>query len=310
MNIIAVIVTYNRKELLREVLCSLSNQTRKPAEIIIIDNNSTDGTSGLIAGFTGPTEIHYRRLSTNVGGAGGFNQGISLAYARGADWIWCMDDDAIPEPDALEKLTIPLADSQLEESVGFLASRVLWTDRTPCLMNLPVAHYLWSETLDQHPELTRIVGASFVSILIPQRSVARFGLPVKEFFIWFDDAEYTRRISKDLPCYFVRDSVIIHKTADNIAPLDFNYLERKSLWKFKYGVRNECSFHRRTGGRGPALLFCLRTMFRARRARIGTGALLSIAASCIQGLAFNYLPLIEFPDSNTRTIENYGGAKP
>lgn len=40
----AVIVTYNRKELLRECLKAVLGQTRPPDHILVVDNASTDGT--------------------------------------------------------------------------------------------------------------------------------------------------------------------------------------------------------------------------------------------------------------------------
>jgi len=42
--IAAVVVTYNRLELLKQCIDSIKNQTRKPDEIIVVNNSSTDGT--------------------------------------------------------------------------------------------------------------------------------------------------------------------------------------------------------------------------------------------------------------------------
>lgn len=89
MKVAAVVVTYNRKELLRECLQALLNQTRPLDEIIVVDNASTDGTDQMI-----PEEfpqITHVRLPENIGGAGGFHEGMKLAYEKGHDWIWVMD---------------------------------------------------------------------------------------------------------------------------------------------------------------------------------------------------------------------------
>src|SRR5205823_3658525 len=40
----------------------------------------------------------------NLGGAGGFARGIDTAYKAGYDWFWCMDDDCLAAPNALEQL--------------------------------------------------------------------------------------------------------------------------------------------------------------------------------------------------------------
>ena len=48
MKTAAVIVTYNRKELLEENIKALLDQSEKLNKIFIIDNNSTDGTKSYL----------------------------------------------------------------------------------------------------------------------------------------------------------------------------------------------------------------------------------------------------------------------
>ena len=75
MNIIAVVVTYNRMELLKRNIRCL--QQNKPiSSIVIVNNGSTDGTTEWLAAQEGLTVINQ----TNVGGAGGFYTGIQYAY--------------------------------------------------------------------------------------------------------------------------------------------------------------------------------------------------------------------------------------
>ncbi len=100
MKITAVIVTYNRLELLKECLLGLRGQTHPLDEIIVVNNSSTDGTDGWLKDQDRLTVINQ----DNLGGSGGQYAGIRKAMENGADWIWCMDDDAEPYPDALEQL--------------------------------------------------------------------------------------------------------------------------------------------------------------------------------------------------------------
>src|SRR3990170_1109632 len=101
MKIAAVIVTYNRIQLLKECINALHIQTRKLEEIIVVNNSSTDGTLEWLNSQKDLTTI----TQENSGSAGGFHTGIKAAYEKGYDWIWCMDDDAEPELNALEELT-------------------------------------------------------------------------------------------------------------------------------------------------------------------------------------------------------------
>jgi len=102
----AVIVTYNRKAMLQRCLRALCTQTAGVPELWVIDNASTDGTAELVAQLNLPT-MHYYNTGKNLGGAGGFACGIQQAACSGAEYLWIMDDDCLPEPDALQQLRMP-----------------------------------------------------------------------------------------------------------------------------------------------------------------------------------------------------------
>ena len=96
----AVVVTYNRLELLKQVIIALRLQTIHVNKIIVIDNGSTDGTKEWLDSQESLITIHQE----NVGGAGGFYRGIKEAMSTESDWIWCMDDDVFPSSQCLERL--------------------------------------------------------------------------------------------------------------------------------------------------------------------------------------------------------------
>lgn len=295
-SIVAVVVTYNRLAVLKECVSAIRNQSRLPIRIIIVNNASTDGSRMYLNDLMNEhreliTAIH---LDRNTGGAGGFNEGIRLAYWADAEWIWLMDDDCIPQLDCLEKLldAKDLLQKKYHE-IGFIASRVLWIDRTPCLMNVPFQHSLWIEPHALDHGVSRIAGASFVSLLISRAAVKQHGLPVKEFFIWFDDVEYTRRIASTLRGYLATNSIAIHKTSKNNSALDFNQLDINSLWKFKYGIRNQCSFHFENEGTVEGLLFIGKILKRLFHVHRSWSLRLPIIKSCFQGYLFRYHRYIE-----------------
>ena len=123
-NIVAVIVTYNRKKLLLECINSLLKQENISCDIIVIDNKSTDGTETAIKSLASE-KIRYINTGTNLGGAGGFNFGIKKAVEFGYDYVWLMDDDCIPKSTALFKLNEA---GKKYKNFGFLSSKVLWID--------------------------------------------------------------------------------------------------------------------------------------------------------------------------------------
>lgn len=245
VRIAAVVVTYNRKELLRQCVEHLLAQQGAACDILITDNASTDGTREEIAGVLNE-HVRYQNTGKNLGGAGGFHFGMKWAAEAGYDGIWIMDDDTLPEADALEKLLD--ADAALKGDYGFLSSRVLWTDGTDCPMNLQrKTPYKDIDGFDK--PLVPVAMASFVSLFLRAAMVKEFGLPIAEFFIWSDDWEYTRRISLQRRCYAVRDSRVVHAMKNNtVVNIATDTPER--LPRYAYFYRNDVYLYRREGWKG------------------------------------------------------------
>lgn len=80
----ALIVTYNRKELLTQCIEALLEM---PCDIIVIDNASTDGTEATLSSFIGSGQISYHNTGANLGGAGGFNFAIKTALKQGYEYM-------------------------------------------------------------------------------------------------------------------------------------------------------------------------------------------------------------------------------
>ncbi|HTV05392.1 MAG TPA: glycosyltransferase [Acidobacteriaceae bacterium] len=198
------IVTYNRFEMLRECLAAVELQTARFDEVIVVDNGSTDGTNEWLLNVPEVTVVRQE----NLGAAGGFSRAMKEGYNRGHDWILCIDDDVMLCPNTLEELvTSPVAKT---ESVGFLACRVV--SRAGCTyMTPPPADRfpLWYDTIGTGGYV-RVVSANFAGFMVSRTAIERCGLPIKEFFLWEDDREYSERISRVMPCYLIINSVAVH----------------------------------------------------------------------------------------------------
>ncbi|MFL5780289.1 MAG: glycosyltransferase, partial [Thermoleophilaceae bacterium] len=106
MTVVALVVTYNRRDLLMGCLEGVFGQSRPPDRVFLVDNASTDGTPELLRerGFLDRPELTYLRLAENLGSSGGFAEGVRAAREPESDWLWLMDDDSQAEPDTLERL--------------------------------------------------------------------------------------------------------------------------------------------------------------------------------------------------------------
>lgn len=280
---IAVVVTYNRRELLVECLDALEGQEEASCDILVVDNASTDGTEQLMWKKVqeAPERIFYDRLSSNSGGAGGFNAGMRHAAEMGYAYIWVMDDDTIVHPDTLKTLldaaeyltrdrtaaadrNIPAGavegsggmPSEGQYGFGFLSSRVLWTDGSECLMNRQTLvdrrqYHVGQELAAEHG-MTAVRSATFVSLLFPRQVVMDEGLPMKEYFIWGDDKEYTLRLSSRYDCYCVDASVVTHKMKENRgSSISEDSPERVD--RYYYAYRNDLATARRLGSGAVAI---------------------------------------------------------
>lgn len=253
----AVVVTYNRKELLRECMEALLAQELPEnisLELLVVDNAGTDGSREFVADLLQRnTNIHYVRLKRNMGGAGGFYHGMKRAAEAGYDAVWIMDDDTIPHADALRHLLEGM--KRIRKIPGYLSSQVQWTDGSTCKMNQQ--HFL-KPAEGAQTELARTYGirpidqATFVSLLFPAETIRKVGLPIKEYFIWGDDKEYTLRIAAEFPCYYIPDSVVVHKMGKNTGS-NITYDEIERIPRYFYAYRNDFATARRRGIRDVAV---------------------------------------------------------
>jgi rhamnopyranosyl-N-acetylglucosaminyl-diphospho-decaprenol beta-1,3/1,4-galactofuranosyltransferase len=239
----AVVVTYQRPELLLHCIEALLGQTRRPDLVLVIDNASADETPGIVQErFGANSAVSYVRLEENVGGAGGFYVGMREAYKRGFGWLWLLDDDSIATPDALERLLAGLERAPHGRPL-LVASQVRWRDERLHPMNRPWPRWRWPGELllAAQRKLILIRAATFVSVLVRREALQRFGLPLAHFFIWSDDIEYTARVLRDNPGYLVPDSVVHHWTKQPHTSVTdsggrFYFHVRNTVWSLRGSV--------------------------------------------------------------------------
>ncbi len=248
--IFAVVVTYNRKVLLREGILALLASENENLRILVVDNAGTDGTKEYIADLLENPAVIYENTGKNLGGAGGFAYGIRRAVTLGAYYVWLMDDDCIVTETALEGF-LRCAEA-LNDNFGFLSGVVRWTDGSICKMN--AQRKTLSKELSDFTRNQRVKLASFVSLFLTAKVIEEVGLPYREFFIWGDDWEYTSRISKEYPCYLVADSIAVHKSKNNIGA-DIVSDTGDRLDRYFYAYRNEGYFYAKEGLRGKLYYF-------------------------------------------------------
>jgi rhamnopyranosyl-N-acetylglucosaminyl-diphospho-decaprenol beta-1,3/1,4-galactofuranosyltransferase len=277
--VVAVIVTYNRRDLVLEALAAVRAQQRPPDEVIVVDNASADGTADAVR--TAFPDVKLAELGSNYGGAGGFAYGMAAALADGADLIWVMDDDTIPEPGALAAL-LAARTCYSGRAPAIVASTVLWTDGRPHPMNTPRAKPMATaaeRTAAAACGCVPIRSASFVSVLADAAECRSRGLPKADFFLWNDDFEFTTRLLRHNVGLLCRDSVVVHKTRT------FASTDVDPGGRFYYEVRNKI-WTLRGSSLGPAewVLYTGATLRRWVRTYAASGDRRQLRVSLGQGI--------------------------
>jgi len=254
MKITAVVVTYNRLELLKKSIQCLQaalEQVQRgdiDCHICVINNGSTDGTHEWLDAQAGLEVVHQE----NVGGSGGFYTGIKKAYEEGADWIWCMDDDVFPKQHCLLSL-LEEVNKHEDEPLGILSPRRLLEG---VVFTHEFQHFNFSNPLaSMHgkkiksyglDETIEIVGCDFEGPFISRKVVETIGFPNKDLFIFCDDTEYCLRAHlAGFKLYYVPNALMDkHKFFSNDTWTTKN---QKKKWKRFYQVRNEAYMNHHYG---------------------------------------------------------------
>lgn len=212
--IACVIVTYNRKQLLKRCLDAVETQSYKPVTVYITDNASTDGTIESVKqwGYYNcvKSDIVFKYIlnGKNEGGAGGFYLGMKTAFEDDYyDGIWVMDDDGEPATNCLQKLVDYL------DEYNYIAPIVLSDeDHKSCSFTLNHEDLdSFSQQMNAHDGIIDNWASPFNGILYSNKLIQAVGFPKKEMFIWGDEANYHHRaIKKGFKPYTILQAIHYH----------------------------------------------------------------------------------------------------
>lgn len=262
--IAVVFATMNRAEVAVRCVRALAAQTRVPAWVVVADNVSSDDTVERLEALAGlPFELLVHRMGENRGNAGGVQEAMEFAFARGAAAVWILDDDSWPRPEALAALlTNPWNPHVVRHALQIdpETHRFTW----PLQVADGKGGWRLVESLEEMPEgdfvRSRII---WTGALVSREVREKVGPVNGELFIRGEDEEYPWRIEQaGYPQEAVKHAVMDHPGPGHIVHWRFlgkNFFFERGLadWKLYYKVRNMVWFKRQQGGglRAMAMAF-------------------------------------------------------
>lgn len=239
-----VIVTYNRINKLKKALNCYNIQTEKFDSLIVVNNNSNDGTYEYLNQWSKLNEKYKKiviNLPENIGGSGGFYEGIKKALNENIDWIWLADDDAYPNNDCIDNFYKFLSKVDYKNEISAICGAVYSENK------IDLCH---RKTIEKSNILNRIKFVkcpienyenksfeidlfSYVGSVVNLKAVKQVGNTNKNLFIYYDDTEHSIRLKEYGKIMCVPDIKIIHDSgAIEITENDM------FSWRNYYLIRN------------------------------------------------------------------------
>jgi GT2 family glycosyltransferase len=207
-----IVVSHNRRELLKTCLESLFKQDYGPIEIIAVDNGSSDGTAAYLKSLGKRVKAIW--LNENLGFTGG--NGLGYRLAKGA-FIGLINNDARLHPDWVRRM---VAAMKQDPQVGSCASRIL-SERNPLVLDSAGLQLISSsrgyergkgEPADSRSCQEYIFGISGAAALLRRAMIEDVGFLDESMFFNCEDFDLSFRAQlRGWKCLFVPGAVAVHE---------------------------------------------------------------------------------------------------
>jgi rhamnopyranosyl-N-acetylglucosaminyl-diphospho-decaprenol beta-1,3/1,4-galactofuranosyltransferase len=251
--IAAVLTVFNQIEGARRCVESLLAQTVPLTHICVLFNGTAKNAAladDFANAFAYKPNVGVLRSRENVGNAGGIRLAMRAAMEQRADWIWIVEDDALPHQDALERL---LAAGMKTDCV--YGSTIVDPSRNDLSFSSAVIEADGSQrsvlTKAGLPDAASFqVRGIWLGALIPRQIIDVVGEVNADLFIRGEDEEYPARIRQAGYHFFcVKDSIIEHpgmrQVHVSVGGVNFFYETGVAPWKAYFLVRNHVYVRRK-----------------------------------------------------------------
>ncbi len=239
-----IVLNWNGLADTSECLRSVAELDYGNAEVIVVDNASTDGSAEALQ-RTFPF-VRMIRNRENAGFAAANNQAMKRALEGGADFVWLLNNDTVAPPDALGRLV-----GGAEPPEVGLTSPVIYFDAPGGKLQFCGSVIDWKNRrivhLDGLEALAAVGPGENLSLwgtalLIKREVIGKIGYLSEKYFAYHEDEEYCLRAARaGYRCIVVPEARIVHKnsrsTGSNDAPMQVFLRSRNMFFLWMDALR-------------------------------------------------------------------------
>lgn len=203
-----VVLNYNGGNELRQCLDSVYKLNYSNFEVIVVDNNSSDNSFEKARKRF--DRFHFIKNSRNLGFSAGNNVAIKWALEKGAEYVFLLNNDAIVEKSTLTNLiefaekekqvgiVSPIIYNKSESKIWFSGGKINWWKmRTEHWQKAKPKRNKSKKTNDKNDYLQKTEYITGCAMLIKRKVFAEIGLLDEDFFLYYEDADFSLRAKRN-----------------------------------------------------------------------------------------------------------------
>lgn len=242
LKVVAILVNWRQPKRTLAAVDAIQRQSHSP-RIIVVDNGSADDSVNFLRHEL-PADVRLVCREVNDGFGVGVNAGLEEAESLGADYVWLVNNDAIPERTCLEYMVRVARGAPVVGAVGARISDPdgLIPDHAGTVMDGLTLNCRYSLS-DHDMNRARYAWITGACMLLNMEAVRRVGTFDPGFFMYWEDADLCSRLRR---CGYrlevAKDAIIYHSAGTSSDGMRFKrfewHIESQNRWvKKNYQVR-------------------------------------------------------------------------